>query len=52
MARRGCGKIKHIHSKQLWVHEYVIGGDVTVHNVPSCDNPSVEFDHNWSVIDS
>ena len=52
MTRRGCGKIKHIAAKQLWIQEYVINGDVVVHKVPRNDNPSDAFTHNWSGVDS
>ena len=52
MTRRGCGKIKHIAAKQIWIQEYVINGDVVVHKVPRNDNPSDAFTHNWSGVDS
>ena len=52
MTRRGCGKVKHISAKQLWIQEHVINGDVVVNKVPRNDNPSDAFTHNWSAIDS
>ena len=52
MTRRGCGKIKHIQAKQLWIQEYVISGDVKVFKVQRKDNTSDAFTHNWSVVDS
>ena len=52
MTRRGCGKIKHIAAKQLWIQEHVISGEVVVQKVPRNDNPSDAFTHNWSGVDS
>ena len=33
MTRRGCGKVKHIQAKQLWIQEHAINGDVTVFKI-------------------
>ena len=52
MTRRGCGKIKHIAAKQLWIQENVINGDVVVQKVPRNDNPSDASTNIWTGIDS
>ena len=48
LTRRGCGKIKHLCAKQLWVQEYVIRGEIVVVKIPRKENPSDVLTHNWT----
>ena len=38
--RTGCGKVKHLEAKQLWVQEAVEVKEVKVSQVPREHNPS------------
>ena len=49
--RRGCGKVKHLQAKQLWVQERVQEGDVKVKKVPRAINPSDVMSHSWAGTD-
>ena len=46
--RQGCGKIKHIEVKQLWIQEKVTNGVLAVGKVPRTENPSDCLTHHWS----
>ena len=45
LARRGCGKVKHLEVKQLWLQEQVCSGKVDFQNVPRRSNPSDALTH-------
>ena len=47
-SRKGCGKVKHLEVKQLWIQEKVAGGVVTVHKLPRHQNLSDTLTHNWT----
>jgi hypothetical protein len=47
--RQGCGKVKHLACRQLWVQDVVAQGTVKILKVPRLDNPSDAFTHYWSV---
>ena len=46
--REGCGRIKHLELKQLWLQGKVKAGDVSYCKVPRNDNPSDSFTKHWS----
>ena len=48
LTRRGCGKIKHLCAKQLWVQEYVIRGEIVVVKIPRKETPSDVLTQNWT----
>ena len=41
--RRGLGKVRHLHTTDLWVQETVRNGDVALHNVLGAENPADIF---------
>ena len=49
--RTGCGKVKHLEAKQLWVQEYVEKKIVKVSKVAREWNPSDVLTHHWSAKD-
>ena len=46
--RDGCGKIKHLELKQLWLQSKIKAGDVTFIKVPRDLNPADSLTKNWS----
>ena len=46
--RKGCGKVKHLAVKQLWLQERVADGEVTVLKIPRALNLSDALTHHWS----
>ena len=52
LTRRGCGKIKHLEAKQIWVQEKVLAGKVQCHKIHRNSNPSDLMTHNWTVRDA
>ena len=49
--RQGCGKVKHLECRQLWVQEVIACGKVQCFKVPRADNPSDALTHHWSTLD-
>ena len=49
--RTGCGKVKHLEARQLWIQEYVENKSVCVAKVGREDNPSDALTHHWSGAD-
>ena len=49
--RVGCGKVKHLETRQLWIQGHVNSKDVTVTQVPREDNASDCLTHHWSAKD-
>jgi len=49
--REGCGKVKHLECRQLWVQGIVGKGQVTCLKVPRADNPSDAMTHYYSFVD-
>ena len=49
--REGCGKVKHLEARQLWVQEYVGSKAVAVKKIPRDQNHSDALTHNWSAVD-
>ena len=49
--REGCGKVKHLEARQLWVQEYVGNKTVVVTKIPREINCSDVLTHNWSYSD-
>ena len=47
LCRRGCGKVKHLEVKQLWLQEKVAGGVVKIHKIPRRQNMSDALTHHW-----
>ena len=45
--RTGCGKVKHLSIRQLWVQERVELGDLKVHKIPRAVNLSDALTHHW-----
>ena len=46
--RQGCGKVKHLECRQLWVQSYVGRGEVQCTKVPRAQNPSDALTHYWT----
>ena len=38
--RRGLGKVRHLHTTDLWIQERVRNGDVGLHKVLGTENPA------------
>ena len=49
--RRGCGKMKHLEAKQLWVQDVIMKKEIAVKKIPREKNPSDVFTHHWSAPD-
>ena len=49
--RTGCGKIKHLEAKQLWIQEAVESKEVVVSKVGREVNLSDSLTHHWSASD-
>ena len=49
--RIGCGKVKHLEARQLWVQQHVQNKEVTVKKVPREWNCSDVLTHHWSAVD-
>jgi hypothetical protein len=47
--RQGCGKVKHLACRQLWVQDVVAQGVVKILKVPRLENPSDAFTHYWTI---
>ena len=52
LARRGCGKVKHLEVKQLWLQEQVRSGKVDFQKVPRKSNPSDASTHHYTKEDA
>ena len=50
--RRGCGKMKHLEAKQLWVQDVVMNKEIRVNKIPREQNPSDVCTHHWSTPDA
>ena len=46
--RKGCGKVKHLAVKQLWLQEKVAEKEVTVIKIPRKENSADALTHHWS----
>jgi hypothetical protein len=46
--RQGCGKVKHLDIKSLWIQERESVGDLSVVKVPRLENCSDLLTHHWS----
>ena len=46
--RAGCGKVKHLSVRQLWLQERVANGDLEVQKVPRALNLSDALTHHWT----
>ena len=49
--REGCGKVKHLEARQLWVQEYVGDKTVKVSKIPREVNLSDVLTHHWNARD-
>ena len=49
--REGCGKVKHLETRQLWVQSHVSSKSVTVEKVPRELNLFDCLPHHWSAVD-
>ena len=49
--REGCGKVKHLEVRQLWVQEKIGDKSVEVQKVPREVNCSDCLTHHWSAVD-
>ena len=45
--REGCGKVKHLETRQLWVQQHVQDKDVIVKKIPRDRNCSDCVTHHW-----
>ena len=51
VSRVGCGKVKHLEARQLWVQEVVKQKRLQVRKVPREINISDALTHHWSSVD-
>ena len=49
--REGCGKVKHLETRQLWTQAYVSSKIVDVRKIPREHNISDCLTHHWSAVD-
>ena len=49
--REGCGKVKHLECRQLWIQGMVGSGKVTCLKVPRTDNTADAMTHYWNFND-
>ena len=49
--REGCGKVKHLETRQLWTQSHVSNRSAEVLKVPREFNPSDCLTHYWSAVD-
>ena len=49
--REGCGKVKHLETRQLWVQEHVANKSVDVQKIPRQLNASDCLTHHWTPTD-
>ena len=52
LSRQGCGKVKHLETRQLWLQEKVLEKTVVVKKIPREINPSDALTHYWSYVDA
>ena len=46
--REGCGRIKHLEIKQLWLQSRVKSGDVAYRKIPRASNPADSLAKHWA----
>ena len=46
--RAGCGKVKHLDVKSLWLQEREANGDLVTVKIPSLQNMSDQLTHHYS----
>ena len=51
LSRVGCGKVKHLECRQLWVQDCVENREVKIDKIPRDDNLSDAMTHHWSASD-
>jgi len=49
--RIGCGKVKHLEARQLWIQEAVLRKMIQVKKIGRADNLSDALTHHWSCVD-
>ena len=49
--RQGCGKVKHLECRQLWVQEVIASGKVQCFKIPRAENPADALTHYWTTSD-
>ena len=48
LSREGCGKIKHLEVKQLWLQQHVASGRITFEKIPRNVNAADTLTEHWS----
>ena len=51
LQRSGCGKVKHLEARQLWMQEAVARKRVKILKIPRAKNPSDAMTHYWTAAD-
>ena len=49
--RQGCGKLKHLSTKQLWIQTAVASRAVDFQKIPREQNPSDALTHHWTGVE-
>ena len=49
--RRGCGKVKHLEARQLWIQEVVANKTIKIIKIPRAKNPSDAMTHHWLAVE-
>ena len=52
LARKGCGKVKHIEFKQLWLQEKVRAGAIEFNKIPRTLNPGDACTHHYTAAEA
>ncbi len=52
LSRQGCGKVKHLEARPLWLQEKVLKKEIVIQKVPGSDNPSDALTHAWTRIEA
>ena len=52
LGRKGCGKVKHLEVKQLWLQEKVRAGKIDFLKAPRKLNPSDALTHHYTGVEA
>jgi len=45
--RRGCGKVKHLEARQLWIQDVIMSKKLSLKKIPRSENSSDALTHHW-----
>ena len=50
--RQGCGKVKHLEARQMWLQDRVLSKAIVIKKVPRAENPSDALTHYCTSLDA